>query len=110
MISSALALALLAAPSPEAINRARIDFTKCVSAHVKKSLVDKLEADAYEAGLSAACGGKEQAYRSTAIAADTAVGIKRAEAEENAQFVVEDILTNAKETFVDFKATGAIPQ
>ena len=100
----------LAAPSPEAINRARLDFTKCVSAHVKKSLQDKLEAAAYETGLSSACGAKEQAYRSAAIAADRAVGIKAAEAEENAQFVVEDILSNAKANFDDYKASGAIPQ
>lgn len=109
MISSALALMFLAAPSPEAVARARNDYNRCVIEHLKKSLKDGAEEAIFESGLAPACAAKETAFRSVVVAVDTAAGIKRAAAQEGADFEVEDMVTNAKELFRDHKANNTMP-
>jgi hypothetical protein len=112
MISSVLAMTLAAAapgPSPDAITRARKAYSACLSGFMKKSLKDGAEPAAFESGLAPACATQEQAFRTAVIAADTASGIKRAAAEENAKFEVDDILNNTKEMFKDYKATNTSP-
>ena len=109
MISSALALMLLAAPSPEAVARARNDFNSCLTAQMKKALKEGAEESAFTTGLGPACAAKEAAFRATVISVDTAAGIKRADAEEGASFEIEDMVTNTKELFRDYKAGGFTP-
>jgi len=113
MISSVLAMALAAAaPGPSAadsIARARKAYSACLSGFMKKSLKDGAEDAAFENGLSPACAAQEQAFRAAVIAADTASGMKRAAAEANAGTEVEDILSNTKEMFKDYKATNTSP-
>jgi hypothetical protein len=112
MISSMLAMALAAAapgPSPDAIARARKAYSVCLSGFMKKSLKDGVEDAAFASGLSPACATQEAAFRQTVIAADTAAGIKRAVAEENAGLEVEDILSNTKEMFKDYKESKTSP-
>ena len=109
MISSALALMLLAAPSPEAVARARNDYNRCVTAQLKKSLDAKAEEAAFVSDLATACGAKEAAFRATVISVDTAAGIKRAAAEEGANFEIEDMVANAKELFRDYKLSNTSP-
>ena len=112
MISSVLAMALAAAapgPSADAIARARKAYSACLSGFMKKSLKDGAEEAAFESGLAPACTAQEQAFRAAVIAADTASGMKRAAAEENAGMEVEDILANTKEMFKDYKSTNTSP-
>ena len=102
MISSVLAMALAAAApgsSPAAVIQARKAYSACLGAFMKKSVADKTEAAAFASGLGKACVAQEQAFRAASIAVDTASGIKRAEAEENAGMVVDDMIANTKETF-----------
>jgi hypothetical protein len=103
MISSVLAM-LMMAPSPAVIATARRDYSMCLDAFMKKSIKDKMETPAFEAGLAPACAAKEAAFRTVVVAADVAVGIKRADAEENAKFEIDDIQLNIKETFRDTMA------
>jgi hypothetical protein len=113
MISSMLAMALAAAapgPSPDAITRARKAYSACLSGFMKKSLKDGAEDSAFEKGLSPACATQEQAFRTAVIAADTASGMKRAAAEQNAATEVEDILANTTEMFKDYKSSNTSPK
>jgi hypothetical protein len=113
MISSVLAMTLAAAApgqsAADSIARARKAYSACLSGFMKKGLKDGMEDAAFESGLAPACSGQEQAFRTAVIAADTAAGIKRAAAEENAGLEVEDILTNTKEMFRDYKSTNTTP-
>jgi hypothetical protein len=112
MISSLLAMTLAAAapgPSPDAIARARKAYSACLTGFMKKSLKDKAEETAFATGLTPACATQEQAFRAAVIAADTASGIKRAAAEENATFEIDDLLNNAKEMFKDHKTNNTSP-
>ena len=112
MISSLIAMTLAAAapgPSPDAIARARKAYSACLSGFMKKSIKDGAEASAFETGLAPACATQEQAFRAAVISADTAAGIKRAAAEENAKFEIDDLLNNTKEMFKDAKSNPPAP-
>ena len=109
MISSALALMLLAAPSPEAVARARNDYNRCLMEHLKKSLKEDAEETAFESGMAPACAAKQDAFRSVVVAVDTAAGIKRAAAQEGADMEVEYMVTNAKELFRVHKGSNTTP-
>ena len=111
MISSVLAMALAAAApgSPsDGLARARRDYSSCLSGFMKKGLKDKMDLDAFGAALGPACAAQEQAFRSAAISVDTAAGIKRAAAEENARMEVADMLANAKEKFEVYKSSNTL--
>jgi hypothetical protein len=112
MISSVLAMALAAAapgPSPDAIARARKAYSACLTGFMKKGLKDGMEEAAFEAGVGPACAAQEQAFRGAVIAADTAAGLKRAAAEENAGFEIDDMLANTKEMYKGYKASNTSP-
>jgi hypothetical protein len=101
MISALLAAMLLAPPSPAAIATARREYSACLAEFMKQGIRERMEPDAFDAGLVPACAAKEAAFRSVVIAADVAAGIKRADAEGNAKFEIEDLQTNIRETFRD---------
>ncbi|HEY0147562.1 MAG TPA: hypothetical protein VGB70_01015 [Allosphingosinicella sp.] len=112
MISSVLAMALAAAApgsSPDALARARKAYSACLTGFMKKSLKDKMEVDAFGTALGPACAAQEQAFRTAVISVDTAAGIKRAAAEENAGMEVTDMVANAKEMFEVYKTSNTLP-
>ena len=109
MISTLLAL-LLGPAQIDAVNRARTDYSRCVTTQMKTSLKERADEAGFQASLAAACGGKAQVLRSASIAADTSMGIKRADAEEGAQMELDDILLNAKENFVAHKEGNTYPE
>ena len=109
MISSVLALAMLAQPAAD-LPRARKEYSACLSGFMKKSLKDKVEEPAFESGLAAACSAQEQKFRAIVIATDTAAKIKRADAEENATLEITDMQTNTREMFKDYKSTNTYPR
>jgi hypothetical protein len=110
MISTVLAMMVMAPPSADVINRARLDYTRCLRATMKTSLKDKIDVAAFEAAAVAACAPKAQLLRTAIVAADTAAGIKRASAEENASADLEDILVNTRESYADYLSSGTLPQ
>ena len=113
MISSVLAMALAAAapgPSPDAIARARKAYSACLGGYLKKSLKDGAAGAAFESGLTTACASQEQAFRAALISVDTAAGIKRAAAEENAGLEIDDMVANTKETYTVNSTPAAAPK
>ena len=110
MISTVLAMMVMAPPPADAVNRARLDYTRCLQATLKTSLQQKMDLPGFEAAAAQACAAKAQSYRTAAVAADTAVGIKRAAADANAGADLDDILATAKENYADFLKTGASPR
>ena len=108
MISTVLAMMAMA--PVDNVNRARIDYTRCLQATLKTSLQQKMDLPGFEAAAAQACAAKAQSYRSAAVAADTAVGIKRAAADANAGADLEDILATARENYADFLKSGSAPK
>ena len=109
MISSAIALMLVAAPSPAAVSEARKDYQACLAAELDKSLKGDTTIDGLKTSLGPACAAKEQAFRSIIIAVDTAAGIKRADADENASFEIEYMVENTLETFRSYRPAATPP-
>jgi hypothetical protein len=111
MISSVLALMLAAGPAgADKVALARREYTHCLNLFMKQSLKDKMAKDAFTTAIATACSDKLQAFRTYAISSDTAVGIKRAAAEENAATEVQDLMANTKELFTDYSDSNTIPQ
>jgi hypothetical protein len=108
MISTVLAMMVMA--PADVVNRARLDYTRCVQATLKTSLQQKMDLPGFETAAAEACAAKAKSLRTAIVAADTAVGIKRAAAEEGAGLELDDILTNAKENYSDFLKSGASPK
>jgi hypothetical protein len=110
MISAVLAMLVMAPPSADVINRARLDYTRCLRATMKTSLKEKIDVAAFEAAVVPACAAKAQVLRTAIVAADTAAGIKRTAAEENASADLEDILLNTRESYADYLTSNTLPQ
>ena len=108
MISSVLALAMLAQPAD--LPRVRKEYSACLTDFMKKSLKEKAEDSAFETGIAAACSAQEQKFRAIVIATDTAARIKRADAEENATIEINDKRANATEMFKDYKTSNTSPR
>ena len=110
MISTVLAMMVMAHAPADVINRARMEYTRCLRATMKVSLKDKKELADFEAAVGPACAAKAQSLRSAIVAADTSAGIKRAAAEEGAGMELEDILANTRELYIDYLKTNMVPQ
>ena len=109
MISSVLAMLMLAPPPADTVARARKEYSACLSGFMKQSLKEKVEDGAFESGIGPACTAQETRFRSAVVAVDTAAGIKRAAAEENADLEISDMLANIKEAFKDYKSSNTSP-
>lgn len=103
MISSALALMLLAA-APNSATQSREAYARCLKEVVKTSVEKKLEAVAFDSALASACRDKETLFKTNMISADLAMGLKRASSEKAMSEEIADYRTMAKE---DFKAALA---
>ena len=110
MISTVLTMMLAAAPAPAVLNSARREYSTCLQAFMKSSLKEKMDPAAFDAALAPACESKAQAFRGASIAADTAIGIKRAAAEENAGTELEDLRANTKEYYRTYHRIGSAPE
>ena len=98
MVESALAMLLVAA-APNATSENREAFARCLKDHVRGSLEQKVSAEAFGSSLAAACKDKEAALRNALIAADLAMGMKRAASEKSADEQIADYRVMAKEDF-----------
>jgi hypothetical protein len=113
MISHVLLIALAGASSagpPPNPNAERQALTHCLSALVKADLKDKTAPDAFTTKANAACMAEEAAFRAKSIAADRAVGIRAADAEQNAKSEITDIRQNALEQYKDFLESNTLPR
>jgi len=98
MVEYTLALLLVAA-APNATSENREAFARCLKDHVRTSLEQKVSAQTFGSSLAAACKDKEVALRSALIAADLALGLKRAASEKSAGEQLADYRIMAKEDF-----------
>jgi hypothetical protein len=106
MISSVLAMLILAPQPLDAVVRSRKEYLACLTGVMQKSLKEKAEEPAFVTGLASTCAAQEQKFRAAVVAADTAVGIKRADALENADLEISDMVANIKESFKDSRGVA----
>jgi hypothetical protein len=114
MISPLLLLALAApahssAPPPNP-NMERQAFTKCLSALMRPDLETKTAADAFATKANAACTAEEATFRAASMAADRVMGIRSAEAEQNAKSEITDIRSAALERYKGYLETNTAPR
>ncbi|MBV9930400.1 MAG: hypothetical protein JO013_05600 [Alphaproteobacteria bacterium] len=113
MISPLLLLALAApassAPPPNP-NLQRQAFTKCLSALLRPDLEQKTAVDAFATKASAACTAEEASFKAASIASDRAVGIRPADAEQNAKSEITDIRSAAVERYKGYLETNTAPR
>ena len=105
MVEFTLAMLMLAA-APNATSENREAFARCLKEHVRVSLEQKVSAEAFGSSLASACKDKEAALKNALIAADLAMGLKRAASEKSAAEQLADYRIMAKE---DFEAAEKSP-
>ncbi len=110
MISHVLMFALLAAPSPAALNQARQTYSGCLSTLLKTNLKERVAPDAFETSLATACKGEETAFRTASVSLDVANGTSRTSAEQSANFDITDIVENTKQRYKDYVETNTEPR
>ena len=110
MISHVLMFVFLAAPSPANLNQARTTYSGCLSTLLKSNLKERVAPDAFETTISSACKAEEATFRNASISIDVAVGIKRADAEQNANLEITDIVDNTKTRYKDYVETKTEPR
>lgn len=110
MISHVLLFVLLAAPPVANLNQARQTYSGCLSTLLKSNLKERVAPDAFETTLSSACKAEEATFRSASISTDVAIGIKRADAEQNATLEITDIVDNTKQRYKDYVETNTEPR
>jgi hypothetical protein len=71
---------------------------------MNRSLKEQAAAEAFASGIGPACAEREKTFRTLVVQIDTAAGIKRAAAEENAGVEIEDMQANIREMFQDAAA------
>jgi hypothetical protein len=113
MISPLLLLALAApahsGPPPNA-NVQRQAFTKCLSALMRPDLESKTAADAFATKAKAACATEEASFHNASVNADRAVGIRPADAEQNAKSEIGDIRDSTAQRYKDYLETNTAPR
>jgi hypothetical protein len=113
MISPLLLLVLAApansAPPPNA-NVQRQAFTKCLAALMRPDLESKTAADAFATKVKASCAAEEASFRNASINADRAVGIRPADAEQNAKSEIGDIRDGMVERYKGYLETNTAPR
>ena len=76
---------------------------------MKKALEAKDEKAEYELTLKANCSAERDAFRAAIVAFDRAGGDSQKNAEENADFQIEDYHANFTDKFKDYKANNSLP-
>lgn len=100
MLMFAAALAM-AAPNPASLIAPRKAYATCLKAFEMKSASDKMTPEAYAEAVKTACAAEMDSFKSALVRYDTAMGVKKAAAEANAQRDVEDYWAESGERFKD---------
>ncbi|SNT06122.1 hypothetical protein [Sphingopyxis indica] len=108
LITSLLLVAMAQSPSAD-VATARVAFTKCLHADMKKSLEAKMAPADYETAIKTVCQTERDAFRKAVIALDKASGDSDADAAEDADMQVEDYHENFLEKFTDYTETNTMP-
>ena len=98
MVESAIAMLMLVA-APNAMKENREAYAKCLKDVVRTSIDKKVDSAAFGTTLATACKDKEQALKASLLAADAAIGLKRAASEKISEEQIADYRLMAKEDF-----------
>jgi hypothetical protein len=110
MLLSALSFIAIAAAQPaDLMVKARDGYTGCLRKFVSESLDKKMDPADFNKALQPACEKQETAFRNAIIVADKADNMSDAEAQEDAQFQVEDFLDKFQNSYRDYLETNTKP-
>lgn len=109
MLIATLALAMMVQSPTAKVDTSRVAFTKCLNAHLVKSLDDKVSPSEFEMGLKSVCATERAAFRDAVVALNRSSGDSQADAAENADMQVEDYHANFNEKFKDYSESGTKP-
>lgn len=96
------ALLLLAGAPEDALGKARKDYSACLSSFTSDAISKRMTADAFKSALRPKCAAKETAFRAALLTANTADGMKAAEAEADAEDQVAEYLEKFAGEFDDY--------
>lgn len=109
MLLSALNFIAIAAAQPADMIKARDSYATCLRKFMIANLDKRTAPAEFDKALKPACDKQEAAFRSAVIAADKADKMSDAEAQEDAEFQVEDYLDKFQENYRDFLETNTRP-
>lgn len=109
MLITTLALAMMVQSPTAKVDTTRVAFTKCLNAHMVKSLDDKVSPAEFEMGLKSVCSAERTAFRDAVIALNRSSGDSQADATDNADMQVDDYHANFNDKFKDYSESGTKP-
>ena len=110
MLLSALSFIAIAAAQPaDLMIKSREAYTTCLRKFVTESLEKKMDPADFAKALKPACEKQEATFRNAVIAADKADKMSDEEANEDAQFQVDDYLDKFQNGYRDYLETNTKP-
>ena len=110
MLLSALSFIAIAAAQPaDLMIKARDDYATCLRKFVVNSLEKKMDPAEFDKALKPACEKQEAVFRNAVVVADKADKMSDADAQEDAEFQVEDYLDKFQSSYRDYLETNTRP-
>ena len=110
MLLSALSFIAIAAAQPaDMMVKARDDYATCLRKFMVENLDKKTNPPEFDKALQPACEKQEATFRNAVIASDKADKMSDADAQEDADFQVQDYLEKFQENYRDFLDTNTRP-
>src|SRR3546814_11458226 len=101
---SIMAMAAAAQPA-DTTAQPRDAYATCLRKFMTSQLDKKTKPDEFDKALQPACEQQETAFRNAILAADKAEGMSDTDAQEDAQFQVDDYLDTFKNNYRDYLET-----
>jgi hypothetical protein len=102
-------LAVTAAQPADMTVKTRDDYATCLRKFTAVSLDKKMDPIAFDKALQPACEKQEATFRAAVIATDKADKMSDADAQEDAQFQIEDYLDKFQNSYRDYLETNTRP-
>ena len=110
MLLSALSFIAFAAAQPaDMMVKTRDEYATCLRKFMVEHLDKKTSPAEFDKALKPACDKQEAVFRTAVIAADKADKMSDADAQEDANFQVEDYLEKFQSSYRDFLETNTRP-
>lgn len=102
-------LAIAAAQPADMMVKSRDNYASCLRKFMVEQLDKKMAPNEFDKVLQPACSKLETTFRAAVVASDKADKMSDADAQEDAQFQVEDYLDKFKSSYRDFLETNTRP-
>lgn len=110
MLLSALSFIAFAAAQPaDMMVKTRDEYATCLRKLMVEELDKKTDPAAFDKLLKSGCEKQESAFRSAVITADKADQMSDSDAQDDAQFQVEDYLDKFQSSYRDYLETNTRP-